>query len=111
MQKNLFGVCPYFTSQRLLSGKWSIYIIYLLSKETLRFNELQKRMPEKITHTSLSRQLKILEKEGLIIRKDYNQVPPKVEYSLSEMGRKFEPVLDALKIWGKDYIANHNSNQ
>lgn len=87
-----------------------MYIMYLLSRETLRFNELQKRMPEKITHTSLSRQLKVLEKEGLIIRKDYNQVPPKVEYSLTEIGTKFQPVLDALHIWGDDYIATLNEN-
>lgn len=63
-------------------------------------------MPENITHTSLTRQLKKLEKEGIIIRRDYKQVPPKVEYSLSELGESFKPVLEELKIWGLNYIKN-----
>ncbi len=104
MDKNLFGKCPYFTSQKLLSSKWALYILYLLSQDTLRFNELQRRIPEKITHTSLARQLKFLEKSGLVVRKEYTQVPPKVEYYLSDMGEEFKPVLDALGVWGKMYI-------
>lgn len=104
MKNDLFGICPYLTIQKLLSGKWSLYILYLLSQETLRFNELQRRVPEKMTHTSLSRQLKTLEQEGLIVRTEYKQVPPKVEYSLSEIGVKFQPVLDELRDWGLEYI-------
>lgn len=110
MKKNLFGVCPYVTTQKLLAGKWSIYILYLLTQEPLRFNELQRRMPEDMTHTSLSRQLKQLEKEGLIIRKDYRQVPPKVEYELSPVGEKFSSVLDEIETWGKLYISHMNGN-
>ncbi len=102
--KELFGVCPYVTAQKLLSGKWSIYILYVLAEKPVRFNELLRRMPEEMTHTTLSRQLKALEKEGLINRKEYYQVPPKVEYSLSDIGREFEKVLAALEIWGKHYI-------
>ena len=96
MKKELFGICPFVTSQKILSGKWSIYILYLLRNEPLRFNELQRRLPEDMTHSTLSRQLKSLEKEGLIIRTEYNQVPPKVEYSLSDIGKKFEIVLASL---------------
>ena len=70
----------------------------------MRFNELQRRMPVEMTHTTLSRQLKALEHDGLIIRKEYPQVPPKVEYSLSEIGEKFRTVLDALGEWGTEYI-------
>lgn len=103
-KKNLFGVCPYVTSQKVLTGKWSIYIMYLLSKGPVRFNELQRQMPEEMTHTTLSRQLKTLEEEGLINRIEYAQIPPKVEYSLSEIGEKFKIVLDALEIWGNEYI-------
>lgn len=103
-KKNLFGVCPYVTSQKVLTGKWSIYIMYLLSKGPVRFNELQRQMPEEMTHTTLSRQLKTLEEEGLINRIEYTQIPPKVEYSLSEIGEKFKTVLDALEIWGNEYI-------
>lgn len=100
----LFGKCPFVTSQQLLSGKWSIYILYLLSQKTVRFNELLRLMPEDMTHTTLSRQLKKLVDEGLIVREEYNQVPPKVEYRLSDVGQKFLPVLEALETWGGQYI-------
>lgn len=103
-KKDLYGICPYVTSQKILSGKWSIYLLYLLQEGPVRFNELQRKMPEDITHTTLSRQLKSLEEEGLIIRREYSQIPPRVEYSLSEIGLKFESVLEALGNWGSDYI-------
>ncbi len=103
-KKELFGLCPYVTSQKVLTGKWSLYILYLLSQGSVRFNELQRKMPEEMTHTTLSRQLKTLEDEGLIIRKEYAQIPPKVEYSLSEIGEKFQSVLDVLGDWGNEYI-------
>ena len=104
-KKELFGLCPYVTSQKVLTGKWSMYILYILSQEApIRFNELQRRMPVEMTHTTLSRQLKTLEEEGLIQRIEYSQIPPKVEYSLTSIGKKFEKVLDALGEWGKEYI-------
>lgn len=109
-KKELFGLCPYVTSQKVLTGKWSMYIMYLLSQEgAIRFNELQRKMPEEMTHTTLSRQLKTLEEEGLIVRREYSQIPPKVEYSLSDIGRKFEKVLDALGEWGNEYIEFMNN--
>ncbi len=104
-KKELFGKCPYLTAQKILTGKWSMYIMYLLSENpNIRFNELQRMMPEDMTHTTLSRQLKTLEQEGLINRIDYSQIPPRVEYSLSEIGTQFENVLDALGEWGDKYI-------
>ena len=54
-KKNLFGFCPYVTSQKVLTGKWSMYIMYLLTDGPIRFNELQRKMPEEMTHTTLSR--------------------------------------------------------
>ena len=108
---NEFGKCPYLTSQKVLTGKWSMYIMYLLSDGPVRFNELQRRMPEEMTHTTLSRQLKTLEDEGLIVRKEYQQIPPKVEYSLSEIGEKFKIVLASLEIWGNEYIHYLNSQK
>ncbi len=110
-KKNLFGRCPYVTAQKVLTGKWSIYIMYLLSDGPIRFNELQRRMPEEMTHTTLSRQLKTLEKEGLIVRKEYQQIPPKVEYHLSEIGEKFKEVLSVLEVWGNEYIQYLNRKQ
>lgn len=110
-KKNLFGKCPYVTAQKVLTGKWSMYIMHLLSDGPVRFNELQRRMPEEMTHTTLSRQLKTLEDEGLIIRQEYQQIPPKVEYSLSEIGEKFKSVLSVLEVWGNDYIRYLNKKQ
>ena len=104
-KKELFGKCPYLTSQKVLTGKWSMYLLYLLAEHpNVRFNELQRIMPEDMTHTTLSRQLKTLETEGLIVRKEYSQIPPKVEYSLSEIGEQFKPVLKSLEVWGNQYI-------
>lgn len=102
--KDLFGKCPYVTSQKLLAGKWSIFLMYLLREGPVRFNELLRRMPENMTHTTLSRQLKVLEEHGLVERKVYSEIPPKVEYELSEIGHKFEKVLDELEAWGEEYI-------
>ena len=89
----------------LISGKHKMVILYCLMEfEPVRFNELQRRMPEEMTHTTLSRQLKTLEVEGLIVRTEYQQIPPRVEYSLSEIGQNFKSVLSALEAWGNEYI-------
>lgn len=104
MEQDLFGKCPYATAQRLIQGKWAIILMYELSGEPVRFNELQRRMP-KMTHATLSNQLKQLEAEGLIQRVVHHDIPPKVEYSLTDMGRKFIPVLDSIKAFGEEYMA------
>lgn len=112
MEHRLFGKCPYVTSQKVLTGKWSIYIMYILDEVgTIRFNELQRRMPEDMTHTTLSRQLKALEEDGMIVRTEYAQIPPKVEYSLSEIGIKFHSVLVELEKWGNEYIDYMKQNK
>lgn len=103
MENSLFGICPYSTAQKILSGKWTLMILYFLSQKTMRFNELQKKLAN-ITHATLAKQLRAMEEDGLIIRTVYNQIPPKVEYSLNELGEKFVPVLDALEVWGFQYI-------
>ena len=98
-----FGKCPFATAQRLIQGKWAILILHHLSQGPIRFNELRRRMP-KMTHATLSAQLKQLEQEGLVARKEYPQIPPKVEYSLTEIGAKFQPVLDSIQVWGLKYL-------
>lgn len=62
-----------------------------------------------MAHTTLSRQLKTLEEEGLIVRTEYQQIPPKVEYSMSKIGEKFKDVLSVLEVWGNEYIKYLNS--
>lgn len=98
-----YGVCPFATTQRVLTGKWSLIIIYQLSTGTKRFNELQRLIPG-ITQTILTRHLRQLEKDNIVIRKVYAEVPPRVEYRLTEIGSKFQTVLDAVENWGMEYI-------
>lgn len=99
-----FGTCPFVTAQWVLQGKWTIVVLHHLSGGTLRFSELQQRMPQ-LTHSTLSAQLKQLEAEGMVHREVFPEVPPRVEYSLTEIGRSFQPVLDAVGAWGERYIA------
>ena len=102
MTNELFGICPFVTDQKLLQGKWAILILHALNEGTKRFNELERDI--QITHATLSSQLKYMEKEGLVHRTVYPEVPPRVEYSLTAMGRRFAPVLDSIQIWGEEYI-------
>ena len=108
MDKERFGKCPFYTTQRLIQGKWAILIMHYLSNGPVRFNELLRKMP-KMTHATLSNQLKQLEAEKLISRKVYGDIPPKVEYSLTEIGKAFQPVLDSIQTFGKEYISYLNT--
>lgn len=99
-----FGKCPYATAQELISGKWAILILYYLENGPVRFNELQRQMP-KMSHATLSVQLKSLVKNGIVSRTEDPDVPQKVEYALTEIGEKFKPVLQAISEWGAEYIA------
>ena len=102
-KENLFGICPFVTAQQLLSGKWAILILHQLSTGPKRFNWLQREID--ITQATLSNQLKTLEREGLIHRELFPEVPPRVEYSLTEIGQDFLPVLASMETWGRKYIA------
>ena len=87
----------------MISGKWAVLILLYLQDGPLRFNELLRKMP-KMTHATLSVQLKSLEENGLIRRVQYKAIPPRVEYSLTEIGERFQPVVAALETWGNEYI-------
>lgn len=85
----------------LINGKYKMVILYCLMEfQPVRFNELQRYL-KKISDKTLSQNLKELEKDGLIYRKVYSQIPPKVEYSLSERGSSLMKVLDEMCIWGE----------
>ena len=98
------NVRPFAYAISLIDGKWKMHILFwLLKNESLRYSEL-KRSLGKVTHKMLSSQLKELEADNLIIRKEYPQVPPKVEYSLSERGQSMMPILSALCRWGNQNV-------
>jgi DNA-binding HxlR family transcriptional regulator len=91
---------PFEYTLSIIGGKWKMKILYqLASNEILRFNKL-KRVITGVSYKMLSAQLKELESDGIIIRKEYPQVPPKVEYSLSEKGKTLIPVLNEMCRWG-----------
>ena len=83
----------------VIGGKWKGIVLYHLLSETIRFNELRRLIPE-VTQRMLTKQLRELEADKLILRKVYPEVPPKVEYSMSEYGKTLAPVIHALKDWG-----------
>lgn len=90
----------------VIGGKWKPLILYGLSDETLRFSQLFNKIKPKITQRMLTKQLRELEEDGLITRKVYAQVPPKVEYSLTEMGKSLIPILDQLCLWGYEHMGD-----
>jgi DNA-binding HxlR family transcriptional regulator len=94
--------CPVAKVQKVLRGKWTLLILYILSQKTLRFGELSRKMPQ-VTQANLTKELRMLEDYGLIHREVYKEVPPKVEYSLTEIGVKSLPVLEALEKWAIEY--------
>ncbi len=107
MKRKNFGSmpgCSVEVTLDLIDGKWKGVILFHLQGGTQRFGELKRRMPG-ITQRMLTKQLRALEDNGLILRKVYPEVPPRVEYTLSETGQRLKPVIDALRNWGEDYRA------
>lgn len=90
--------------QSVISGKWKILIIWYISFYKMqRFNELQRRL-DGITHATLANQLKELESDGLISRKAYPEVPPRVEYTLTPLGESFVPLLKQMQAWSEENL-------
>lgn len=89
--------------QKILGGKWKIEILYYISLRTRRFGELQRQIAG-ITQSTLTKQLRELEADGFISRYIYQEIPPKVEYSLTDLGKSFVPVLEHMKQWGKEQL-------
>ena len=98
--------CSMASLQHIVAGKWKIYILWILAHQTMRFGELHRQIGG-ITQAMLTKQLRELEKDGFIIRHVYQEVPPKVEYSLSDLGKSFVPVLKSLNRWGETYLPNN----
>jgi len=103
--ENVTPSCPMADLLKIIGGKWKIYILWILNTGTRRFGQLQRELGH-ITQAMLTKQLRELEKDGFISRYVYQEVPPKVEYSLTELGRRFSPVLEQMYAWGQDNLKN-----
>ena len=97
--------CPVEAALEVIGGKWKGIILHHLLSETIRFNELRRLMPE-ITQRMLTKQLRELETDNLISRKIYPEVPPKVEYSMTDYGKTLLPVIRTLRLWGTIHLVN-----
>ena len=93
------AACPAEAAVRVIGGRWKVPIVYHLLDGTLRFSELKRRLGG-VTQKMLTQQLRELEADGIVTRKVYAEVPPRVEYSLTEAGASLKPVVDAMCKWG-----------
>lgn len=100
--------CALDVTMAFIGGKWKAVVLWYLRKEKKRFSELKERIPA-ITDKMLSLQLRALEKDGIVKRTVYPEVPPKVEYSLTEEGKTMIPMLEAIALWGKNKAKRHGA--
>ena len=100
--KQQLPACPVETTLTLISDKWKVLILRDLMGGTMRFGELKKSIGH-VTQKVLTAQLRQMEASGLLTRKVYAEVPPRVEYTLTELGYSLKPVMDAMWAWGENY--------
>ena len=99
---NSLPPCPVETTLTLISDKWKVLILRDLMNGTMRFGELKKSIGH-VTQKVLTSQLRQMEESGLLTRKVYAEVPPRVEYPLTDLGYSLKPILDAMWTWGENY--------
>ena len=99
--------CPVETTLMLIGDKWKVLILRDLMPGTKRFGELKKSIGS-VSQKVVTAQLRDMEANGLVDRKVYAEVPPRVEYSLTEVGRSLKPILDAMGCWGEEYKAKNS---
>ena len=104
MEARILPACPVETTLTLISNKWKVLIIRDLLPGTKRFGELKKSIGS-VSQKVLTAQLRQMEESGLLIRTVFPEVPPRVEYTLTELGQSLKPVLDAIWNWGEEYKA------
>ncbi len=91
--------CPVETTLKIIGGRWKVLIIHFLLEDTKRFGELTRSLGS-ISARTLSKQLRELEDDGVVNRKDFGEIPPKVKYSLTPLGRSLKQVLQSMEAWG-----------
>ena len=102
LTKEEMPACPVATTVALIGSKWKLLIIRNLRVRPWRFNELKKDL-EGISQKVLTDSLRSLEEDGIIIRTVYPEVPPRVEYALSDLGESMRPIINSMEAWGLDY--------
>ena len=108
MKSALPQCAPMVKIQNILSGKWKIMILwYIAEYEVQRFGELRRRLGD-ITQSTLTKQLRELEQDGFVSRYVYQEVPPKVEYSLTKLGKGFIPILQQMMLWSEKNLSPEN---
>jgi DNA-binding HxlR family transcriptional regulator len=95
--------CPIEVALEVIGGMWKVIIVRELRNGTMRYSQLHRAL-KRVTHKMLAQQLRELEHDGVVSRKVYPQVPPKVEYSLTSLGRSLGPLLDSLHAWGERVV-------
>ena len=100
--KTELPACPVETTLTLIGDKWKVLILRDLMPGTKRFGELKKSVGN-VSQKVLTAQLRAMEESGLVNRKVYAEVPPRVEYSLTELGKSLKPILDSMWAWGEEY--------
>lgn len=105
MTKEELPVCPVETTLALIGDKWKVLILRDLLPGTKRFGELRRSIGS-VSQKGLTAQLRSMESSGLVKRTVYPEVPPHVEYSLTDLGRSLKPILDAMQAWGEGYQAS-----
>ena len=106
LTKEEMPACPVATTVQLIGSKWKLLIMRNLLQRPWRFNELRKNL-EGISQKVLTDSLRSMEADGLLTRTVYPEVPPRVEYTLTELGYSLRPILEAMRVWGEDYKAAH----
>ena len=106
LTKEEMPACPVATTVQLIGSKWKLLIMRNLLTGTQRFGELKKSIPG-ISQKVLTDSLRSMEEDGIITRKVYAEVPPRVEYSLNELGESMRPIISAMEQWGTAYKNNH----
>jgi DNA-binding HxlR family transcriptional regulator len=102
--------CPVTATMEVIGGKWKILILYLVYNEINRFGKMSMVLRD-ISKQMLTTQLRELENDGIIERKIYPEIPPRVEYYLTEKGRSLLPIIDLMKDWGKEYLLKHRETE
>ncbi|MED9993120.1 MAG: helix-turn-helix domain-containing protein [Oscillospiraceae bacterium] len=106
LTKEEMPACPVATTVALIGSKWKLLIMRNLLSRPWRFNELKKDL-EGISQKVLTDSLRSMKADGLLTRTAYPEVPPRVEYTLTELGYSLRPILEAMRVWGEDYKAAH----